>query len=100
MVKEGDAGAIGCDKCDGWFHGQCVGITADGPRSWMLLVMWWLLEGNLFKSEAKFELVIKKHEVLFDAMNDIKPYLRPQARLRQTTFQTIIPILFHLITKL
>ena len=20
VVKEGDAGVIGCDKCDGWFH--------------------------------------------------------------------------------
>ena len=30
------------------------------------------LEGDVFKSEAKFELVIKKHEVLYDVMNEME----------------------------
>ena len=50
---------------------------------------------------VQFELVIKKQEVLYDIMNDIKKLVTgPQSRLHQTTFQTIFYILIHLITKL
>ena len=77
MVKEGDAGANGCDRCDGWFHGQCVGINADAVSTMgRVRGCFWLcggcLEGDVFKSEAKSELVIKKYEVLNDVLSDIK----------------------------
>ena len=76
-MKEGDAGANGCDKCDGWFYGQCDGITADAVSTMgRVRGCFWLcggcLEGDVFKSEAKFELAIKKHEVLYDVLYDIK----------------------------
>ena len=77
MVKEGDAGANGCDKCHGWFHGQCVGITADAVSTMgRVRGCFWLcggcLEGDVFKSEAKFELVTRKHEVLYNFLNDLE----------------------------
>ena len=67
-VQEGDAGAIGCDKCDGEFHGQRVGIIVDAVSTMgRVRGCFWLcggcLEGDVFKSEAKFELVIEKQEV-------------------------------------
>ena len=58
-------------------EGQCVRITADvvssmGRGRGCCWLCGGCRKGDVFKSEAKFELVIKKHEVLHDVMNDIK----------------------------
>ena len=79
MVKESDVSANGRDKSDGWFHGQSVGITADAVSTMgRVRGCFWLcggcLKGDVFKSKAKakFKFVIKKHEVFYDVLNDIK----------------------------
>ena len=50
------------------------------------------LEGDVFKSEAKFELVIKKYEVLHDVLNDIKNLFKATG---STTSNNIPNFNFH-----
>ena len=70
-VKDNDSTAIGCEKCSAWFHGQCVGLSPDDVATMgKIRGCFWLcsgcLEGNIFTSQAKFELIIQRQESLIE----------------------------------
>ena len=71
LVKDNDSTAIGCKKCSAWFHGQCVGLSPDDVATMgKFRGCFWLcsgcLEGNIFTSQAKFELIIQRQESLIE----------------------------------
>ena len=76
-VKDNDSTAIGCEKCSAWFHGQCVGLSPDDVATMgKIRGCFWLcsgcLEGNIFTSQAKFELIIQRQESLIEITKSIK----------------------------
>ena len=77
-VKDNDSTAIGCEKCSAWFHGQCVGLSPDDVATMgEIRGCFWLcsgcLEGNIFTSQAKFELIIQNTKSIKETVENVDP---------------------------